>query len=144
MKPALLDTDVFSEILKGRNRAVRATAKNYRAAFGHITISVITVLEITQGLYRKGQSIGLTRFAELADASEILQLDRPIAEIAGRIFANLDRTGQPIGWADPIIAAIAVHHGLALATGNASHFQRIADLGYGLELQNWREASSSS
>ena len=45
--------------------------------------------------------------------------------------------------ADPMIAGIALHHGLVLVTANTSHFQRIADLGYPLELENWRETPSA-
>lgn len=68
--------------------------------------------------------------------------DRPAAELAGRIFADLERTGQPIGRADPMIAGIALHHGLVLVTANTDHFRRIADLGYSLELEKWREATT--
>jgi len=46
--------------------------------------------------------------------------------------------GQPIGTADPMIAAIAIEHGLQLVTGNTAHFQRIQRLGYPLTLANWR------
>jgi tRNA(fMet)-specific endonuclease VapC len=37
-----------------------------------------------------------------------------------------------------MIAAIALKHGLELATGNTSHYQRIQQLGYPLTLVNWR------
>jgi tRNA(fMet)-specific endonuclease VapC len=46
--------------------------------------------------------------------------------------------GQPIGTADPMITAIALHHGLELVTGNTAHFQRVQQLGYPLILANWR------
>ncbi|MFI5454140.1 MAG: hypothetical protein ACHRXM_01685 [Isosphaerales bacterium] len=68
----------------------------------------------------------------------MLEFGRPAAEVAGRIWGDLDRTGQPIGFADPMIAAIALTHGLELATGNISHYQRIQQLGYPLTLANWR------
>lgn len=37
-----------------------------------------------------------------------------------------------------MIAAIALEHGLELATGNTAHFQRVQQLGYSLTLVNWR------
>lgn len=40
-----------------------------------------------------------------------------------------------------MIAAIALHHGLELVTGNTAHFQRIQQLGYPLTVANWRIAS---
>ena len=69
---------------------------------------------------------------------ELLTLDLSSAESAGRIYADLERTGQPIGRADPMIAAVAIQQGLTLVTGNLSHYQRIKDLGYELKLDNWR------
>ncbi len=51
---------------------------------------------------------------------------------------NLERTGQPIGLADSIIAAIAIQHDLTLVTGNLAHYERIQGLGYSLKLDNWR------
>jgi tRNA(fMet)-specific endonuclease VapC len=38
-----------------------------------------------------------------------------------------------------MIAAVALTHGLELATGNISHYQRIQQLGYRLTLANWRQ-----
>jgi tRNA(fMet)-specific endonuclease VapC len=46
--------------------------------------------------------------------------------------------GQPIGRADPMIAAIALRYDFTLVTGNLSHYQRIQALGYGIKLDNWR------
>jgi tRNA(fMet)-specific endonuclease VapC len=69
---------------------------------------------------------------------EVLDFDRPAAELAGRIAGDLERVGRPIGVADPMIAAIALIHGLELVTGNTAHFQRIQQLGYPLTLANWR------
>ena len=69
---------------------------------------------------------------------EILAFDQPAADLAGRIAGDLDRLGQPIGRADPMIAAIALEHGLELVTGNIAHYQRVQQLGYPLTLVNWR------
>lgn len=144
MKRAILDTVIFSEVLKGRNVAVASSAKNYLAAFGRFTLSAITVMEIVQGLYKKRQAASIQRFMELADAAEILDFDRPAAEYAGRVYADLERSGQSIGRADPMIAGIAMYHGLVLVTANVNHFQRITELGYPLELENWRDETSIS
>jgi predicted nucleic acid-binding protein len=37
-----------------------------------------------------------------------------------------------------MIAALALQHGLSLATGNLSHYQRVQALNYQLKLENWR------
>ncbi len=70
--------------------------------------------------------------------SEVLAFDRECAEVAGRIYADLLRAGQPIGRADPMIAATAIRHQRVLVTGNMDRYQRIQALGYPLKLDNWR------
>jgi tRNA(fMet)-specific endonuclease VapC len=37
-----------------------------------------------------------------------------------------------------MIAAVAISNGLELVTGNTSHYQRIQQLGFTLNLTNWR------
>ena len=138
MKPSLLDTDIFSEVLKGRNSAVAAAAKNYRAGFGHYTISAITVMEIVAGVQKRQPGASVKRFWELLDAAVVLEFDRSAANIAGRIVADLERAGTPIGGADPMIASIALDQGLVLVTANTDHFEHIQTLGYPLEIENWR------
>ena len=54
------------------------------------------------------------------------------------MFADLENTGQPIGRADPMIAAIAIENDLTLITGNTVHYERLQKLGYSLNLDNWR------
>lgn len=138
MDKVLLDTDILSESLKRIDRRVVARATAYIAAFSHYTISAVTVTEVVAGWHKRQREDRIQWFfAEMAGA-EVLVLDRQGAEIAGRIYADLERTGQPIGLADAMIAATALQHNLTLVTGNISHYQRILGLGYSLKLDNWR------
>ena len=138
MNKALLDTDILSEIRKGKNPAIAANARTYRKAFGFYSFSTVTVLEIVRGYQKAQQAQRLNAFMASITAEEVFPLDIAAAELAGRITGDLERTGQPIGRADPIIAAIAIDQGLELVTGNTAHFQRIQQLGYPLTLVNWR------
>jgi tRNA(fMet)-specific endonuclease VapC len=135
---ALLDTDILSEVLKSKDRNVVTRANAYLAEHGRYTSSTITVMEVVKGLSRKGREDAIARFLEVVDASEVLTLDTISAELAGRIYGDLERAGRDIGVADVLIAAIAVHHGLALVTGNVSDYARIQEAGYPLRLENWR------
>lgn len=138
MKQALIDTDIFSEILKAKNPAVLEHVTRYRAAFGRLAISAITVMEIVQGLQRAQRSEALIKFLNNLGNSEVVGFDRACAETAGYIYGDLLRMGQPIGRADPMIAATALQNGLVLVTGNLVHYERILNLGYQLEIENWR------
>ncbi len=138
MDKALLDTDIFSEILKGINLRVAARASTYRSTNGTYTICIVTVIEIVKGWHKLPREDKIQQFfAEISDA-ELLTLELSDAELAERIYADLERTGQPIGLADAIIAAIAIQQDLTLVSGNLSHYQRIQGLGYSLKLDNWR------
>jgi tRNA(fMet)-specific endonuclease VapC len=140
MDKALLDTDILSEVLKGRNPQVVAQAEAYLRHHAMLTVSVISVIEIVSGLQRVARSEQLERFLQALDAMEVLPVDTESAVLAGRIDGDLLRTGQPIGRADPIVAAQAITHGLVLVTGNARHYERVTALGYPLRTVDWREA----
>jgi predicted nucleic acid-binding protein len=77
-------------------------------------------------------------FLATLTTEEVLMLEVHDAVLAGRIYADLERIGQPIGYPDSMIAAIALQRDLTLVTGNLSHYQRIQTFGYPLRLDNWR------
>lgn len=138
MNKVLLDTDIFSEIRKGIDRRVVSRAGAYRYVFGFYTISIMTFIEVVKGWQKRQREDRVQEFlTEIANV-EVLAIDNYIAELAGRICGDLERMGQPIGLADSIIAATAIHEDLILVTGNLSHHQRIQALGYSLKLDNWR------
>lgn len=140
MERSLLDTDILSEVLKAKDPNVIAWATAYKQQFGQLTISSITVMEVVKGFHKAGQPITLDRFLTALRNSEVLVFDLSAAEIGGRVFGDLERTGQPIGRADVMIAAIALRYDLLLITGNLRHYERIRKVGYpDLRLGNWRE-----
>ena len=144
MERTLLDTDMLSEVLKRKHQHVVAVAQAYHQQFGHYTTSTITILEIVKGFHKVNRESEIQEFLENIAEANILTLTTKSAELAGRMYAELERTGQPIGRADPIIAAIAITHNLLLATGNTKHYERIQQLGYALRLTNWRTQALST
>lgn len=138
MNKALLDTDILSEIIKGVDRTVARNSTAYYRAFGHFTMSAISVMEVVQGFQRNRSARRLHDFVTSLATEEVIGFDRADGELAGRIAGELDRTGRPIGPADCMIAAVALGHGLELVTGNTAHFRRVRQLGYPLILANWR------
>jgi tRNA(fMet)-specific endonuclease VapC len=142
MNKALLDTDSLSEILRAKNPTVVRQATAYKVEHQRFTISAITVMEIVKGFHKMGRTEALDRFLQGLRSSEVLSFSQESAEIAGRIYGDLESVGQPIGRADVMIAAISLHHNLTLVTGNTRHYQRIQTLGYPLRIANWREESA--
>lgn len=138
MNKSLLDTDTLSEIFKEKNAKVKQKANDYLAQFDQYTISIITVMEVIKGFHKVQREEHIQRFLSTISTAEILTLNMKNAELAGRIYADLEKTGKPIGCADPMIGAIALENDLVLTTGNLQHYEYIQDLGYPLKLDNWK------
>lgn len=138
MTKVLFDTDILSEIIKGKDANVAARARSYLARAGRLTFSTISVMEIVSGFCRRQGQEKAARFLDMAHRSEVIPLDTIAAELAGRIHADLQGSGRSIGVPDTMIAAIAIHRGLLLVTGNTSDYVRVQEAGYPLVLENWR------
>jgi tRNA(fMet)-specific endonuclease VapC len=141
MGKVLLDTDIFSEVLKGRNPKVMQSAARYLAAQGRYVISTITVLEVVRGFYRVGAGDRADQFIRFLSEVDVLPLDTASAVLAGRIDAALYNRGRVIGVADVMIAACALQHGYPLSTGNTEHYEYVQSAGFPLVLQNWRSGT---
>ena len=109
---------------------------------GKLLISSVTIVEVVKGLHKVQRTDALDRFITSLRDTEIIALGANEAVVAGRIYGDLERAGKPIGRIDPLIAGIAVCHGLVLATGNVEHYRRIQPLGYDFEIDNWREPTT--
>ena len=138
MSKVLLDTDILSEILKGKSAVVTAKARTYLAQQGGFTTSAVSVAEIVYGLRRVGREDRLAQFEAALETAEVLPFDDNAARLAGRINADLERVGRIIGMPDVFIAAIALRNGLPIVTGNVAHFEQVRSAGYDLHIDNWR------
>lgn len=134
MRRNLLDTDILSHYLKGHPKVV-ARAAEYRAAFGKLDFSVVTYYEVRRGLVHAGLARKLTAFESLADVSNIWVLDRPSAQEASSICAQMWQRGVPLDDADILIAGTARANRLVVVSNNVAHFSRVP----GIEVENWLE-----
>ncbi|MGA7173688.1 MAG: type II toxin-antitoxin system VapC family toxin [Candidatus Dormiibacterota bacterium] len=111
MADLLVDTDVCIDHLAGVRRLPRGA--------GRLKYSVITRAELLAGA---GDREALVR-RFLAGLEEI-PVDRRIADRAGLLRRQVPALRLP----DALIAATALVHGVALATGNQRDFRRVPDL----------------
>ena len=84
----IVDTDIFSEIIKGVDQTVAAHAKTYRRSFGRYTVSAVTVMEIVQGYQQKQANRQLQAFLAALPSQEVLSFDEGDGELAGRIAGS--------------------------------------------------------
>lgn len=97
--------------------------------------TTITVGELVRGALRArspGQLLAVLR-TRVWPNIRLLSFDRGAAETYGRLAADLEHRGVVIPDAELRIAAICVHHGAALATGETRPYDQIPDL----RVENW-------
>ena len=66
---------------------------------------------------------------------EIMNFDSLAAESYGKVRADLEKRGTPIGPLDMMIAGHAKSLGYTIVTNNIKEFKRVKDL----KLENWTE-----
>jgi tRNA(fMet)-specific endonuclease VapC len=128
MDAALLDTDILSEVLKQRDQVVARNAADYLQLRGQFCLSIVTRYEIVRGYKEKQALRQLERFDEFCNHSRVLLATPAVFERAADLWAAARRAGHPHGDADMLIAATALEHQLALASGNRPHFAWIPGL----------------
>jgi tRNA(fMet)-specific endonuclease VapC len=135
MNKAVLDTDTLSAIMRQEATAL-SQAHAYLSSYSQLTVSIITRFEILRGLNAKNATSQLVAFDVMCQSMEVLPLTDTVVVRAAGIYGKLHQTGQLIGDADILIAAICLDNGCEIVTNNTSHFSRIP----GLVVQNWLAA----
>lgn len=115
----IADTDVLIDYLAGKGEADAVERLLRRGA---LRTTVISRFELLSGAKNPKQ---LARLLQLLGAVPSLGLDDAAADAASEIRRSLERSGNPIGMADSLIAGIVTGSGGTLLTRNRRHFERV-------------------
>ncbi len=127
----LLDTDILIHIARRKSPAESRLA---RLRPGDAAMSVVTYLELIYGALKSQRPReNLAQVEGLRALIPVLALEADAAMHYGRVRAELEQKGTPIGAFDMLIAAHALALGLTLVTNNTREFRRVP----GLRLENW-------
>lgn len=127
----LLDTDICIYATRPDAHALR---RRLDAAAGQLAMSAITFFDLAYGAYKSAhRDANLANLESMREKIRVLPLNETAAGSYGRLRAELERKGSPIGPHDLLIAAHALSAGLILVTNNVREFSRIP----GLKLENW-------
>ncbi len=128
----MLDTNICIYMIK--QKPVKVLKRFTQYSPGDILISSVTIAELRYGveksLYVQQNHDALSGFIV---PLEIAVFDEKAAEEYGKVRAQLEKKGQPIGSMDMLIGAHALSLGVALVTNNTKEFRRIN----GLKVENW-------
>jgi tRNA(fMet)-specific endonuclease VapC len=128
----LLDTNICIYMIRNKPPEVR---KRFEALVpGDIFVSSITVAALQYGVEKSAakaqNALALESFLL---PLEIVAFDYESALAYGKIRADLERRGMPIGGMDMLITAQALAHNFTVVTHNLRKFQRIQ----GLICESW-------
>ncbi len=128
----ILDTNICIYIIK--KKPVEVFEKFRKLPLGTVGISSITLAELVFGVSKSSQpeknQLALNQFLIPLD---IIDFDTQAALAYGRIRADLEKKGTPIGSLDTLIAAHVISLKLTLVTNNEKEFNRVE----GLIIENW-------
>jgi predicted nucleic acid-binding protein len=130
MDAVLLDTDVFSYLLKRDDKR----GDPYRSVVNGkiVAVSFVTVGELLYGARKRGW--GPSKMADLEARLRLVMIvpfDLKVCEAYAAVTCGLKTaqgTDRTVEANDRWIAACAIRHGLPLVTNNRRHFEGIAGL----------------
>ncbi len=117
------DTDMLIDFLAGRDPGAECVA--LELAHGLLWTTTVTRFELLCGARNTRQE---NTIRQLLEAVPALPLDQQAADLAARVRRNLQKSGEPIGMADNLIAGIVLSQDATLLTRNRRHFERVSGL----------------
>jgi tRNA(fMet)-specific endonuclease VapC len=127
----LLDTNIVSDMV--RNPQGHIAARIHKVGESRVATSIIVASELHYGAEKKASARLTLQLESVLGALQVLPFEAPVDHYYGRIRAELEALGKPIGSNDLLIAAHALSLGHTLVTDNTREFSRVR----GLKVENW-------
>ena len=130
----MLDTNICIYVIKHKTEKVLRKLQTIHPE--DVCISSVTYAELVHGV-EKSAAVEKNRLAlsMLLANMEILDFDVDAADCYGKIRADLEKKGRPIGPLDMMIAGHAQSLGYTVVTNNVKEFSRVS----ALRIENWAE-----
>jgi tRNA(fMet)-specific endonuclease VapC len=134
----LLDTNACIALINGKPAAVRTRFQRVVQKGARVSVSTIVAFELWYGVAKSSQKEGNRNRLEifLSGPLSLLHFDEEDAKAAGKVRAEIEAAGRPIGAYDVLIAGQALRHKMTLVTANTKEFQRVP----GLAFEDWAKS----
>ena len=131
----LLDTNACIALIDGAPKEVRRRFERALKKDATMLVSSVVAFELWYGVAKSQRKEANTQRlgAFLSGPLEWTRFDEDDAREAGRVRAELEIAGKPIGAYDVLIASQARRRGATLVTSNVAEFGRVS----GLKWENW-------
>jgi tRNA(fMet)-specific endonuclease VapC len=127
----MLDTNIISGLIK--NPQGPAAKRVMAVGEDRICTSIIVAAELRYGCAKSGSKRIIKAVEDVLGEITVLPFEAPADAEYGLIRSELERTGQPIGGNDLLIAAHACAVNATVVTANVGEFARIGRL----NVENW-------
>lgn len=127
----LLDTNIVSDLVRRPQGAVAAQIADVDES--EVATSIVVAGELRYGAERRGSERLTAQLDAILELLPVLPLGDDADAHYGRLRADLERRGTPIGANDMLIAAHALSLNATLVTDNVREFERVE----GLRVVNW-------
>ena len=122
----LLDTNICIALMNGE---IEARQQIRKLSIDEIGLPAIVLAELAFGAWKAGYvARSLAKLSEVIQSYKLIHFDEAAAMQYGRIRADLQRAGTPIGPNDYLIAATALALDATLITRNVREFERVPGL----------------
>ena len=130
----LFDTDTCIHLINRARGYERLLARLDGMPRANTFISAVTVAELEYGAHKSARrNHNRRRLAHFLARFELAAFDQAAAEEYGRVRAELEDRGKPIGPLDTLIAAQALALGAVLVSHNTREFARVPKL----QVRDW-------
>ncbi len=135
MTTYLLDTNACIALINGSPPRVRKKLAHTIAQGHPVLVSSIATFELWYGVAKSQRREANAARVEAFIAGPVMlaEFDEDDAEEAGRVRAELEAVGTPIGAYDVLLAGQARRRGATLVTSNTREFKKVN----GLDWQDW-------
>lgn len=134
----LLDTNIISDV--AHNPAGLVAKKLGEIDPDEVVSSVVVAAEVWFGVENNPSFKSRARTESFMETVRVLGMDPEVAQIYGRVRAEMKRGGRTLGANDLLIAAHALSLGAILVTGDDKAFVQVP----GLKVENWLGDTSST
>ena len=137
-----VDTDIVINYLRKKPKPLVMKAQTVMKELfeknGDVKVTTFTVGELYEGIFlSKNPARNIRIIEEFLGKFTMINFSRAAAIEYGRISAELQKMGTPIGNIDELIASIVINANDTLYTRNIDHFEKIA----GLKCINWNTST---
>ncbi len=131
----LLDTNAVVALLRNKPAEVREKYRKAESSGDYLAVSSVVLFELWYGVEKSDRVRENTERLRILLSGELdlVDFDDEDAQTAGRVRAELEKAGTPIGAYDVLIAGQALRRGLTVVTANTSEFSRVN----GLSWEDW-------